>query len=178
MDAFLWFCALTDSPLTNDAEGDANTENFARTVKEGRRPDLTLMREGSAVSLRTWGIELIEQIAVVASLLDEQNHSQEFTDSLNLQKEKLLNPALTPSARVLDAIRAHDNSFIAFGLAQSRELAKGFAARPLSTAERSEFERLAQNSLDAQDEIERTQVGSFDDFLTEYRSHTSAELCC
>ena len=178
LDAFLWFCALTDSPLTNDAEGDANTENFARTVKEGRRPDLTLMREGSAVSLRTWGLELIEQIAVVASLLDEQNHSQEFTDSLNLQKEKLLNPALTPSARVLDAIRAHDNSFIAFGLAQSRELAKGFAARPLSSAERSEFERLAQNSLDAQDEIERTQVGSFDDFLTEYRSHTSAELCC
>ncbi len=37
LDAFLLFCALDDSPLTDSEEGKRNVENFARTVKQGRQ---------------------------------------------------------------------------------------------------------------------------------------------
>ena len=46
MDAFLLFCALDESPLINQMESQVHARNFARTVKEGRRPGLTLTRHG------------------------------------------------------------------------------------------------------------------------------------
>ena len=177
LDTFLLFCALSDSPLTNEAEGIANTENFARTVKEGRRPALMLHRAGESISLQEWGLDLLAQMLPVAQLLDEQNGGDEFAKSLTVQKAKLLDTSLTPSARVLDGIKEHDQSFAAFALAQSRLFADEFAERPLTKEQHEHFEQLAKASLAQQVEIEQNQVGSFDEFITDYRSRTSEHLC-
>lgn len=177
LDAFILFCALSDSPLTDDIQGHAHTENFARTVKQGRLPDLQLMREGESIALRDWGLELLQKIMPIAVALDEEQDTNEFVASLNTQKDKLLNPDLTPSAQVLAAIRIHENSFDAFALAQSEKLAQAFMSRPLSHDERVAFEHLAQDSLNAQAEIERNQTGGFDEFINDYRSRTSEHLC-
>src|SRR5690606_6364398 len=40
MDAFLLFCALEESPLTDLESDRENTRNFSLAVKEGRRPGL------------------------------------------------------------------------------------------------------------------------------------------
>ena len=178
LDAFLLFCALNDSPLTNDAEGHANTENFARTVKQGRRPDLMLSCDGQDITLQTWGLALIERIAPVAALLDAQDGGTAFVDSLAVQKDKLLHPEHTPSARVLAEIQAHGGSFNAFATAQSAALAEAFRARPLDAAQQSVFEQSAEASLTEQAEMERKQSGSFDEFIEDYRSRTSQQICC
>lgn len=178
LDAFLLFCALEESPLTNDAEGHENVENFALTVKQGRRPGLHLQRGGKAVELQSWGLELLERIAPLADLLDAQRGDQVHAHSLQTQRQKLLQPELTPSARVLEAIRAHGGSFASFALQQSRLLADDFRARPPSAAERAYFQALAQASLEQQAEMERSQSGDFDQFITDYRSRTSSQICC
>ena len=107
LDAYLLFCALDDSPVISVADGQVHARNFARTVKEGRKPGLTLTRDGNEVSLQAWADELIERIRPVAALLDAQ-HNEEgvYATSLSLQKAKIANPALTPSAKVLDEVRA------------------------------------------------------------------------
>ena len=178
LDAFLLFCAMEESPLTNDAEGHENVSNFALTVKQGRKPGLKLHRSGTEVTLQAWGLALLEKITPVAALLDAQRGDNDHTRSMATQKEKLLHPELTPSARVLDAIRANNGSFAAFALKQSTLLAEQFRARPPSKEEREYFQTLAQTSLHEQEEMENVQTGDFDQFITDYRSRTSSQICC
>jgi len=175
LDAFLLFCALDDSPL--ELEASDNAQNFARTVKQGRRPGLTLQRNGQPVELQAWGLALLDQIAEVAGLLDAERGDTQHAQSLVTQRAKLQNPALTPSARVLAALQEHGNSFEAFSLAQSLAHAQNFRSRPLSAEETAHFEAMARRSLAEEEQMETSQTGSFDDFIEDYRSRTPWQLC-
>ncbi|HXA47057.1 MAG TPA: glutamate--cysteine ligase [Burkholderiaceae bacterium] len=177
LDAFLLYCALNDSPLTNDAEGHQNGENFARTVKEGRRPGLMLKNGEREVSLQAWGLELLDAISATATLLDQQRGDTVHAAALDVQRSKLQSPERTPSAKVLDAIRENGGSFERFALAQSKAHAADFRARPLSENETAFFKDLAKSSHDEQMQMERTQDGNFDQFIGDYRSRTPKQLC-
>lgn len=178
LDVFLLFCVLNDSPQTNQAEWLESTNNFAKTVKEGRKPDLKLDHLGSEITLTSWGLELLSQMTSVAQALDEQNGGTAFMYSLDVQKEKLLNSDKTPSAQVLSAIRANGGSFTAFSLAQSKVFADNFKSRPLTAEQLSVFKNMAQTSLAEQANIERNQIGDFDSFINDYRSRVSKQKTC
>jgi glutamate--cysteine ligase len=172
LDAFLLFCALDESPAISALEGQVHARNFARTVKEGRRPGLTLTRHGEEVLLKDWALELIERIRPVAQLLDGQhNEGTVHEASLAIQEAKVKDPAKTPSARVLEEVRAI-GSAAAFGLRQSELHAAYFRESPLMPAEDAMFEDMAAASLAEQAAIEATDTGSFDDFVAAYNSST------
>jgi glutamate--cysteine ligase len=168
----LLFCALEESPHISVAEGQVHARNFARTVKEGRRPGLSLTRDGNEVGLQAWADELIERIRPVAALLDAQ-HNEEgvYASSLSMQKAKIANPALTPSAKVLEEVRALGSS-AAFGLRQSELHAAFFRAEPLMPAEAALFTEMAATSVADQAAIEAQDTGNFDDFVAAYNSST------
>ena len=172
LDAFLLFCALDESPMISAAEGQIHARNFARTVKEGRRPDLTLTRDGEEVLLSAWADELIERIRPLARLLDEEhNESGVHEASLAQQKAKVADPSKTPSARVLDEVRKL-GSAAAFGLRQSELHAAYFRESPLMPAEEAVFAEMAAASLAEQAAIEQQDTGSFDDFVAAYNTST------
>ena len=172
LDAFLLFCALEESPLINAMEGQIHARNFARTVKEGRKPGLTLTRDDAEVPLLDWADELLERIRPLAELLDsEHNYGGAHLAALELQKAKVANPDQTPSARVLEEVRAL-GSFARFGLQQSELHARALRAEPLMPAEVALFDETAQASLDEQARIEAADTGSFDDFVAAYNSST------
>jgi glutamate--cysteine ligase len=172
LDAFLLFCALEESPAISVAEGQVHARNFARTVKEGRKPGLTLTRDGAEVTLQAWADELIERIRPVAALLDAQ-HNEEgvYASTLSLQKAKIANPSLTPSAKVLEEVRALGSS-AAFGLRQSEAHAAFFRAEPLMPSEEALFDEMAATSLAEQATTEAADTGNFDDFVAAYNSST------
>jgi glutamate--cysteine ligase len=175
LDAFLLFCALDESPLINVGESAIHARNFARTVKEGRRPGLTLTRNGEEVALKDWADELIERIRPVAALLDDQhNDGGVHAASLAAQQAKIDNVALTPSARVLEEVRAIGSS-AAFGLKQSELHAAYFRDGALMPAEQAMFDELTASSLAEQAAIEAAPGPSFDDFVGAYNTST---LCC
>ena len=174
LDAFLLYCALEESPAIAEQEGEILARNFARTVKEGRRPGLTLTRGGQEIALRAWGEELLERIRPAAELLDSLRGDTQHADALAQQAPKLADPDSTPSAAVLRALAEHGNSFAAFGLAQSERHAAAFRAHPPTADEEAYFHRLAEQSLAEQAALERTQTGSFDDYVKAYRA---SNLC-
>lgn len=176
MDAYLLFCALDNSPLTSEIEGRENTANFARAVKEGRKPQLQLQRGGESIELKTWGLELLDRIEAAARLLDIDRAQPDHQNALARQRAKLNDFALTPSARVMAALAQHGNSFVDFSLAQSRQHATWFRARPFSPADVAEQTLMAQASLDEQARMEREQTGSFDQFIDAYRARADATL--
>ncbi|MFC5476082.1 glutamate--cysteine ligase [Paraherbaspirillum soli] len=172
LDAFLLFCALDDSPLTSDEESLENTENFARAVKEGRRPGLQLQRNGVPITLQDWGLELLDRIAPAAALLDDQRSDAVHAASLAQQRRKLEQVELTPSARVLAILQQNQESFASFALRQTKAHAAHFRAQPPSAEELAYFEGLATTSLAEQDSLERSQTGDFDTFVAAYRAST------
>ncbi len=170
LDVFLLFCALQESPLTGDAESRENSANFARTVKEGRRPGVRLQRHGGDVALCDWGLELVERMAPVAELLDRARGSQDCSAALAAQRAKLVDVTQTPSARVLEAIRAEQGSFDAFALGRSMAHAQHFRSRPLDADSLARFGAEADASLAAQKQAERSDSGDFGQYLANYQA--------
>ncbi|OBV39445.1 glutamate--cysteine ligase [Janthinobacterium psychrotolerans] len=172
LDAFLLFCALDESAPISNEQSACHTANFARTVKEGRKPGLTLRRDGEEISLQAWGEELLARIAPVAALLDARHGGTEHADSLAAQAAKLADPDATPSARVLRELRASGGSFAAFGLRQSERHAAFFRAQPPTAEQSAYFDQLAFDSLAEQRAMEAAPQGSFDDYVASYRAST------
>jgi glutamate--cysteine ligase len=172
VEAYLLFCALDASPLLDDAAYAEAGANFARVVKEGRRPGLELTRGGKAVSMRDWANELLDRIAPAAALLDVQAGGTAHRDALDAQRAKLADLSLTPSARVLQDMRETGRSFIQFALEHSAAHAAAMRANPLPRDVHGAYAEAAAASLAEQAEIERTEVGHFDQFVAAYRAYT------
>ena len=64
-----------------------------------------------------------------------------------------------------------------FSLKQSELFASQFKARLLSETTQNKFEQLMQSSIEQQIKMEKEQSDSFDDFIKDYRSRTSSEIC-
>ncbi|WP_287495665.1 glutamate--cysteine ligase [Pandoraea sp. CB10b_02] len=176
IDAFLLFCALEDSPSCSNAENMENRDNFAHVVKEGRKPGLMLHRGGEAITLLDWAEQLLERIDRTAAAFDAQRGGAHYAHSMALQRAKVRDVSLTPSARVMAALEplrgTKGGAFQAFALAQSQRHAQTLRDMPLDAAVVEHFETLARKSLEAQAELERTQVGDFDAFVAAYRAGT------
>jgi glutamate--cysteine ligase len=172
LDAYLLACVLDDSaPLPPEAYAEAN-RNFGRVTMEGRKPGLELTREGKTVSMQEWAAELLEKIDRAAAALDAATGTDEHARAVAMQRAKLADASLTPSARVLQAMRERQQSFLQFSLAQSEQHAAFFRARPLDAATTAQFEALAVRSIEEQAKMEREEVGSFDAFVAAYRAYT------
>ena len=179
LDAFLLFCALEESPHITPDETLRHTRNFARTVKEGRRPGLTLTNEHGEIALQAWGEQLLERIRPAAELLDSLRGDSAHIDALTAQSAKLADADLTPSAKVLATLQANGKSFAAFGLAQSEKHAAYFRSHPPSAEDIAYFDAMAAASLAEQAEMEAAPQSSFDDYVGAYRAsnlcHTSSD---
>lgn len=173
LDAYLLVCALDDSPpLPPHAYAEANT-NFGTVTLEGRKPGLTLTRDGHAIPMRDWADELFERIDTAARALDALRGDDRHVRAVAAQRAKLVDPDATPSARVLRTMRERGQSFLEFALAQSEAHAAYFRARPLEHDALRAARALAEQSLGEQAELERRDATiAFDDFVDDYRSYT------
>ncbi|MDO9596989.1 MAG: glutamate--cysteine ligase [Azoarcus sp.] len=172
LDAFLLYCALEDSPILAAAECRECTTNFALTVKEGRRPGLQLGHLGQPVELKAWGLQLLERIEACARLLDAAHGDDLHHEALASQRAKLEDARLTPSARVLQSLSEHDLSFFAFAQRQVEQHTEWFRGRPLDAGQDASFEQAARASLAAQEQLEREQRGSFEEYVACYMAAT------
>ncbi|MFZ6645341.1 glutamate--cysteine ligase [Undibacterium sp. TJN25] len=174
LDVFLLFCALDDSPSITPEQGQVYAQNFGAVVKEGRRPGLTLQRDGQEITLQAWGEELLQRMQPIAELMDAPVGGDVHALAMHIQAEKLQDPELTPSARVMRALQEHGNSFLRFGLHQSEQHARYFKSRPPTAEEDAYFSKMASDSLAQQQAIEQEDQGSFDDFVAAYKD---SKLC-
>lgn len=173
LDAYLLVCALEESPLLPPQAYAEASANFGRVTLEGRKPGLELMREGRGVALQDWAAEWLAKIDEAAQALDALAGGDAHARAVAAQRAKLADPALTPSARVLETMRERGQSFLAFGLAQSEAHAAYFRARPPAQADMQAASALAAQSLDEQARLERSETpGSFDAFVADYRAYT------
>ncbi len=171
IDAFILYCALHDSAqLANNECGNAST-NFLTVVKEGRRPGLQLNRNDTTIDLKVWANEMLDTIKPICELLDASQGTDQHLKSLDVQRAKVADASLTPSAQVLAAMTENKEGFTAFSLRQSQVHAEHFRSNPLSAEDQTQFESKARESLAQQAELEQTEEKvDFDTFVGAYQA--------
>jgi len=175
VDAFLLFCTASDSPFF-PANGycQRSADNFSVVVKEGRKPGLTLDRDGQTIGLAQWGHELLDQIAPYAALYDSAFGGTAYADALAAQRAKLDQPDTTPSARLLADLKDSGLSFHDFSLALSRKHADALRAQPLPADVATAYQQAAAQSAAEQLRLEQSDTEDFDTYVSRYHAALKA----
>ena len=167
MDAFIRFCFLADSPRIAARERRAIDDNLVLTAHRGREPGLRLERAGQAIPLRDWALALLDAMTAIADWFDG-GPGGPCVASLQRQRAKVLDPDLTPSARMLAEMRERRESFFAFAQRLSQAHRQTYLARPPSAERLALFQNLTQDSLRRQAALEAADDQPFDTFLARY----------
>jgi glutamate--cysteine ligase len=169
LDVFLLHCLLCDSPPDTSEERSAVVENKLRVASRGREPGLRLVREEEEVPLADWAEEVLADCTPIAEALDRANGGRGYREALAAASAALADPALTPSARVLEAItRDYDKSYVRFVLAQSRAHRETIMKLPLEPKVAERFARLAEESIAEQRRVEAADKLPFETFRRQY----------
>ncbi|MDF2182600.1 glutamate--cysteine ligase [Neptuniibacter sp. CAU 1671] len=168
LNLFLLSCLFMGDDDISAAECGEISENQQRVVNRGREPGLTLTFKGEAIALQDWGIALLEQLSLTAATLDRVNQNTRYSETLAIQKAKLLDSSLTPSAQVLAAMRDQHLSHAAFVMQQSQLHQQTLSASPLNQDLFSTLRSQSEASLQAQAALEAAPAPDFDSFLASY----------
>src|SRR5450755_720219 len=169
LDVFLLHCLLSDSPPDTPQEVSAIVGNKQRVASRGRERGLCLTRENQEVPLAEWGGEVLAECEQIASALDAATGGHLHRDALAEAVAALGDPASTPSARVLQAMaQEHNNSYVHFGLAQSRAHRDAIMKLPLSDDVAKRYAVEAEESIVEQRRIEGADTLPFETYRQLY----------
>jgi glutamate--cysteine ligase len=169
LDALLLTCLLLDSPCHGDELCDEVRDNMQRVVNSGRAPGFMLVDQGRSRSLSAWGGELIDLLVPAAEFLDGAAGGNEHQKSLGAARERLRDPGLTPSGRLLADLARHRQCFVDFALELAAGHRASFRRRPPTAEEIRRFEALALQSRAQQRALEEGDDLPFADYLERFR---------
>jgi glutamate--cysteine ligase len=168
LEALMLYCLFNPSPPISAVERREIDSNELETAHRGREPGLKLMRCSSATPLRDWALEVCDAMLPYAQLLDGDDEETLYSEALAQQREAVLDPELTPSARMLAQMRDNHESFFAFARRKSQEHQHYFAELPLPAQREAMLQQEAVQSVARQRQIEAADQLDFDSYLAAY----------
>ena len=169
LDVFLLHCLLADSPLDTPEEIAAVADNQYRVAERGREPGIRLTRGDGEVELVAWGAKILAECAAFAEPSTRQRGGHDHRNALATAAERLRDPHLTPSARILREVReTYANSYVGFALAQSSRHRAQMLALPLEEEAIDRMRSIAETSLAEEREIEESDAVPFEVFRQQY----------
>ncbi len=177
VDAFLLFCALQDSPDFSDSGFcPESAANFSLVVKQGREPGLTLKQQGQDIRLQDWADQLLDGISACSAVLTDNLGDASYLQALDAQREKVRDPDLTPSAKVLQTLQSEKLSFHDYALQLSARHAESLRTIGLSTVEATQAKNQADTSILEQKRLESSDTESFDDYVARFHQALKAPV--
>ncbi|OOG22013.1 glutamate--cysteine ligase [Thioalkalivibrio denitrificans] len=168
LEAFMFACLLMDSPVIGEVERLQIDHNQSAAAHRGRDPDLKLLRNGDQVPLRTWAEEVVNAMEPLCAAMDGTDATRPYSTALERQRDKVLDPSLTPSARMLAEMAERREGFYEFARRLSRGHQQYFRDLVLAPGRETLFEAEARASMERQREIEAADDCSFEEYLRRY----------
>ncbi|WP_425542128.1 glutamate--cysteine ligase [Bowmanella denitrificans] len=168
LETFLVYCAVCPSAEMRGEDFAETERNLRSVVVEGRKPDLMLSHNGQSQTLQDWAQELLKGMAEVAVILDSVQGGDAYQSAVRTELDKVLDPSLTPSARILQHLKDTGQGSGAYALEMAEYYKQTLAQHQYSYHSEAELEQLVADSLAAQAEGERQDNVSFDQFLHDY----------
>ncbi len=166
-DAFLLMCLLRDSPPITAREQSENDENKRRVVTRGRQPGLKLLVHNTEQALQPLAHELFDDMQPFAAILDTAYGTDIYTQTLLALRSRIDQPETTPSAIVLEGVRAH-GGLIPYTMHLSRQHVDNLLSQPFDAATAEKFSAAAIQSLEEQRALEAKPQSSFEDYVAHY----------
>lgn len=169
LEAFMALCLLKESPPIGESEQNALDKNHVTVARRGREPGLTLWRDGHTVPMLDWARELLDSMTGICEILDRGDATRPYSQALAIQATKVEDAARTPSARLMEELTTTGESFFDLALRMSATHKAYFLDLYPSNGERlAEFREEAGESLEKQRQIETSDRGSFEEYLSRY----------
>ncbi|WP_187695542.1 glutamate--cysteine ligase [Photobacterium lucens] len=169
LDLFLTWAVLTPSADMDDSELACWRDNWNRVVIDGRNPELMLKIgcAGERLSLKDWGSRVFAELEQVAKTIDELNGNTLYQQTCERLLGWIHHPERTLSAQLLEQIKAEQGiGNVGYKLA-AQHLdylnEQGFRFYDTKT-----FEQEVHHSIEKQQQIERDDTVSFDEYLDNY----------
>jgi len=172
IEIFMLFCLLAESEQICFSEREEIDQNELLVAHQGRDPGLKLNHNAKQLNLKDWAINIFEGMQSVSELLDQHKEGAPYQDSLNYQREKIKDPDLTPSARMLNEMRETKEGFYHFAKRMSEKHNRYFTSLNLSEECNQFFDEAAKKSIEKQKEIEASDTLNLDDYLQAYFKQT------
>jgi glutamate--cysteine ligase len=169
LEAFLALCLLRESAPIGVSEQPGLDANHLLVARRGREPNLMLRREQRDFPMIEWARELLDSMQGLCEMLDHGEPARPYSSALEQQRAKIDDVERTPSARLLAEMRQTGESF--FQLAQRMsKLHKDYflGLYPPNESRLGEFAAEAQESLEAQRNIEAADKANFEEYLAHY----------
>lgn len=157
LHVFLIYCLFKESPEIHH-DKCLVTGNQNQVAIFGRKPDLELcLTEEKNIPMKKWGENILNEMLLVADLLDKNSKKSIYRNLILEQFGKLKNPDLTPSAKIIREMKEKKKSFVELGLelANSHKIFYGKSILSLKTE--VDFKKMAEDSLVKQYQIEKIQ---------------------
>ena len=168
IEIFMLFCLLSESDQICFSEREEIDQNELLVAHQGRDPMLELNHNATKRKLKNWAKELLDGMRPVSELLDQHKDGTPYQDALQHQLEKVLDPELTPSARMLNEMSETKEGFFHFAKRMSEKHNKYFTSLSLSEERKRFFDNEAIKSLARQKQIEDSDDMSFEKYLQTY----------
>jgi glutamate--cysteine ligase len=172
LELFMLYCFLTESPLISTPEKHDNSRNALGVACCGRTPGYSLQRSGKTVALSDWAKEILDDIAIIAGILDATRTDNAYADSIAAAKIAIADPDATPSAQAIGDMRERKECFSEYGLRLAASHKAKLAISSLSTETQAEFEHLAAQSRQKQQHLETGDDIDFEQFVDRYFSQS------
>jgi len=169
LDLMLLYCLFQPSPEMDEQAQNVADKNFNKVVMDGRNPRLSLQDNGHDRSMADWLEALFADFHEIAVWLDQLNGDNAYRETLAELYKMVLNPELTLSGQVMQALREQQTDNSRFGMALARSYRDALVQEPLEVFTESQFNQWAEASVAEQKarETEDSQT-SFDDYLADY----------
>ena len=172
IEVFMLFCLLAESEQICFSEREEIDQNELLVAHQGRDPTLTLNYNAKQLKLKKWAIDIFDGMQSVSELLDQHKVGTPYQDSLKYQRNKIMDPELTPSARMLNEMRETKEGFYHFAKRMSEKHNRYFTSLNLSEEKNNFFDEASKKSIERQKEIEASDTLNLDDYLQEYFKQT------
>lgn len=145
LEVFMLYCLFEASPRFKEGEQKLFEKNNSVVALLGRMPNLSLYWGRKEEVFAPWALKTLERVRKVAVLLDEVHGGVGYHEAVMAQREKILNPEKTPSARILHEMQTKHLTYRAFGSMLAKKHKKELRARALAPS----FELSMQNTARA-----------------------------
>ncbi|WP_022941881.1 glutamate--cysteine ligase [Psychromonas hadalis] len=172
LDLFLTWCAIKPSAEISAQASQHFAENLSAIVTEGRNPRLQLEIDGKTNSVAQWGEWLTDELKELAVVLDKSGNEERYKAAIDHIAPRFSSPELTSSARVLENIIEQDSDNGPLALALSKLYKKELIEQPYQIWSDQYFQDQKIESIKKQQQIELSDILSFDDYLQNYFIHS------
>ena len=168
LEAFLIFCLLEDSPALTKRELQEIEYNELTVALRGRTPELSLQRSGEKSPLKSWSLEICEQMRTICESLDSCGEDSAYVKSLDEQIAMIENKDALPSARILSTLSERKIQYHTYVMELSEMYAANFRKIPPTPQTREKFARLATTSHEQQHRLETEDSVGIDEYINNY----------